>query len=412
MQVHSQFAAVEVPQSGHRRRKANRCTTTGSQPASLPARGFRRLCSLLVCLVGIGCTRNEEITRYSVPRSSHEEAFTALQENVVPAASRVTTRMFAAILPRGRQTWFFKLQGPDTQVAALESDFEALIRSVRFSADSGEPAWELPEGWRQQPRSGMRFATLQAGPEDQPLELTVIPLTTGSGSLGDYVLANINRWREQLGLAKIASAESQSDTDSISQIPVADGVVATLVDLVGQSSAASAMAMSSGLPANHPPITGSELMIPAASAGASQIDFESPQGWKAGKVSGMRQAAFEVVDGEQKIEVTAINLPVSGGDRLSNVNRWRDQLGLPAITQSELEQSLNTIEVDGSPAEFVEIVGSESEGAEQAVLGAIIDRNQKTWFFKLMGDAELAQREREAFQEFVRSVKFRGPTAP
>ena len=33
-----------------------------------------------------------------------------------------------------------------------------------------------------------------------PLELTATPLKMSGGDFNDYVLANVNRWRQQLGL--------------------------------------------------------------------------------------------------------------------------------------------------------------------------------------------------------------------
>ena len=41
------------------------------------------------------------------------------------------------------------------------------------------------------------------------------------------------------------------------------------------------------------------------------------------------------------------------------------------------------------------------------MLGAIVPRGQRDWFFKLTGDVELAAREKERFESFVKSVKFK-----
>jgi hypothetical protein len=127
----------------------------------------------------------------------------------------------------------------------------------------------------------------------------------------------------------------------------------------------------------------------------------------------MRLAAFAVTDGERSVEITAIALPASGGDRLANVNRWRDQVGLVPLSVEELPAALKPIEIDGRPGDYVEIVGQKPEDENELVLGAIVDHNQSTWFFKLKGDVELARREEPAFQEFIHSVRFRtrAPTA-
>ena len=69
-------------------------------------------------------------------------------------------------------------------------------------AGSEPPAvqWTVPEGWREvESNVSMRLATFRAGPADQPLEFAV---TGFRGSLGT-LLANINRWRRQLGLPPV-----------------------------------------------------------------------------------------------------------------------------------------------------------------------------------------------------------------
>ena len=61
--------------------------------------------------------------------------------------------------------------------------------------------WSLPKGWRELPGSGMRAATLLP-PGGGKLEGTVIALP---GDVGGE-LANVNRWRGQLGLPSIDEA--------------------------------------------------------------------------------------------------------------------------------------------------------------------------------------------------------------
>ena len=74
----------------------------------------------------------------------------------------------------------------------------------------GPPQWKLPEGWRQAPPSGMRYATLKipasgvepgrdvAGQADGPLEVSVVKLLFGGGDELEYVRKNVNIWRDQL----------------------------------------------------------------------------------------------------------------------------------------------------------------------------------------------------------------------
>ena len=121
--------------------------------------------------------------------------------------------MLAAIVLRPDKAWFFKAVGPDAQMAEHADAFRSLLRSVRFVDE--KPQWTLPEGWRQKPGSGMRFATLQFGPADQPLELTVIPLGVPPGEPSAYILSNVNRWRQQLQMPPVAAGVPDKQTAQI-----------------------------------------------------------------------------------------------------------------------------------------------------------------------------------------------------
>src|SRR6266853_1053843 len=77
------------------------------------------------------------------------------------------------------------------------------------------------------------------------------------------------------------------------------------------------------MPAGHPHV--------AASA-PSQLKWKLPDGWKEGAPGEFRVASFRVKNSDGKeADVSVVPLTgVAGGD-LSNVNRWRGQIGLPPV---------------------------------------------------------------------------------
>lgn len=154
------------------------------------------------------------------------------------------------------------------------------------------------------------------------------------------------------------------------------------------------------------------MKSPAVAAPTSeepQLSCDTPQGWTPGDASGMRKLAFVVQDGERKVEITAIDLAASAGALLPNVNRWRSQIQLGEITQEELEKSVRPILVAGLDGQYVELVGPEKADPRQAILGVVAIRGERAWFFKLSGDADLALREKERFEAFVKSIRFETP---
>ena len=129
-----------------------------------------------------------------------------------------------------------------------------------------------------------------------------------------------------------------------------------------------------------------------------------PEGWKTDRGNEFSLAAFAVTDGERAIKTTVSR---AGGDMLQNLNRWRGQLGLKAWSPEEMSKTAKKLSVDGHEGTLVELVGNDARsGKPSCILGVIVPRDDEAWFFKLTGDVELAQREKENFEAFVQSVKF------
>jgi hypothetical protein len=62
--------------------------------------------------------------------------------------------------------------------------------------------WTAPESWEEQPASGFRKGSFLArGPDGKTADISVISFPEQAGGL----LANVNRWRDQLKLAPITN---------------------------------------------------------------------------------------------------------------------------------------------------------------------------------------------------------------
>ena len=214
----------------------------------------------VTCIMScVGCGRQDEITVYSIAVSQGPGDIQPAAAAQAPGGTSIAipNRMLAAIVPQAKQTWFFKMTGPAAEVAKQQESFLALLKSVQFHSETGQPTWELPAGWRQDSATGMRFATIQVDAGERTLELTVIPLET-TGDLDEYVLGNVNRWRAQLGLAPVAAIKPDDIGDpsgSLFQFNLGDATVVTLVNLVGQGAGSDAAAPAFDM-ANHPPVDG------------------------------------------------------------------------------------------------------------------------------------------------------------
>ncbi len=343
------------------------------------------LLCLAIAVGTTGCGQSDDIRSYTVPR---------------PAGR--AERILAAIVPGRDQTWFFKAADAPEKIEPHADAFRQLIQSIRFvGTEPARPEWTLPAGWRQQEGSGMRFATIQFGGDEDPLELTVIPLPTPDGDSESYTMSNINRWREQIGLAPITADALDAESEQISL----DSKTARIVDMVGERRGGMGRPRSTVPQADSP---GAVSQRPER--GALSLRYDTPEGWQPAPAGGMRQAAFRITGGKQQAELTAIVLGPEAAALLPNVNRWRRQINLQPITQQAMEQDLlKPVDVDGRPGHFLYLVGPEEATRRQAILGVIVVDEARTWFFKMRGDAALVGRQQENFQAFIASVEFVTP---
>ncbi|VAX40452.1 hypothetical protein MNBD_PLANCTO02-1855, partial [hydrothermal vent metagenome] len=135
---------------------------------------------------------------------------------------------------------------------------------------------------------------------------------------------------------------------------------------------------------------------------SSSLKQTVPKNWKQGRLSSMRQAAFEVEEGNKKVEITVMT---AGGDLLPNVNRWRGQVNLKPIGKDELKNTIQPIRIDGHDGMFFELIGT--KGTKNiSIFAVVVEVNHQQWFIKLTGDSLLAAKEKERFLAYAKSIKF------
>lgn len=299
---------------------------------------------------------------------------------------------------------------PDSSLPAAGND-SATASSPRISYDT-------PQGWTDIGGTGMRAAAFESG----PVSITVIPLPGSAGTL----LSNINRWRGQVGLDPTNAEDLETE-----QVSVAGGD-AELVDLIGaEQSMTAAILQKDGMQwffkmmgpvddvASERPAFDSflaSIAFPSPSSASSadqstaprtppeannsapsrpQVGYNTPADWKDIGGGGMRAAAFEA----NTVSITVIPLPGNAGTLLSNINRWRGQIGLPPTTA----EALDSVDVDiaGTTGQIVELVGE-----DQALTAAVLPREDVQWFFKMMGPVAEVNAQRANFDSFLSSITF------
>ncbi|MEZ5990553.1 MAG: hypothetical protein R3F30_15865 [Planctomycetota bacterium] len=309
--------------------------------------------------------------------------------------------------------------------------------------------FDLPPGWKELPPSGMRLLNLQIGdaPEVQ------CSLTTLGGDAGG-LLANVNRWRGQIGLDGI-------QVEELAALPRAAlaGKEAVLLELEGtfagmsgsQNKAGWAMLgllavaregsvflkavgpaatmkaekehfmalgrsirMKPAAPAQGDPHAGMGDGMPrtgpsAAQAARGALAWDLPKGWTEKQGHEMRLASF-AIDGSDQTECYLFPLGGDGGGTLNNVNRWRGQMGLEPVDGATLAQAPR-VQVLGHEVALVEIAGS-FQGmsgpviAEAEMLAVMVELGDRALTVKLTGPKAVVQKSKDRFVAFVRSLRF------
>jgi hypothetical protein len=321
------------------------------------------------------------------------------------------------------------------------------------SMESGAVAevhWKAPSGWEEQPASGFRKGSfLIRGADGKTADVSVISFPEAAGGL----LANVNRWRNQLKLAPI-SDDAQAGTrmtvsgremlfvDLVSEQPIApeteiksrilggifplngatwffkmlgsDQLVESQrnafqqflqsVHVTEGSSAPAPMSANSGGSNTNAPIP-----PPMEAAQGAPLQYKLPPNWQEKPLSPMRVASFKATSPNGKeTDVSVVSLPGMAGGDLANVNRWRGQVKLAPIDEDTLAKSAEHVRANGHDFLMVDLVSEEPIGEQQGkqrILAAILDENDRAWFFKMTGEDAAVAAQKDAFADFLRGLK-------
>jgi hypothetical protein len=318
---------------------------------------------------------------------------------------------------------------------------------------SGAPApalqYKRPADWQEAPLSQMRAASFRvAGKDGKQADVSAIPLPGLKGS----DLDNVNRWRGQVGLPGVSEAElatlaqpveiagqsaslyEQAGTNPASgekscilaAITRRDGTAwffkmtgddalvtgqkPAFIEFLKSVSFPAGVAQAQ-LPPSHPPIDGGSMMAQAgtaASSGQLKPSWDVPSGWKEIPGGQFLVAKFVVAGADSaQAAVNVSKSPGDGGGLLANLNRWRNQLSLGPLAEADLNKETQPLDLPGGKASVADISGQDARNGQKArLLAVVIPRSGETWFYKLMGDAQVVEQERDAFLRFVQSVKY------
>lgn len=160
--------------------------------------------------------------------------------------------------------------------------------------------------------------------------------------------------------------------------------------------------------ASSPPATapGASDMAatPVTTAAGPGLTWTAPAHWKSKPASPMRKGSYAIGgEGGAEADLSITAFPGNVGGELANLNRWRNQLKLPPITEAEFASATAHRDVNGLHLTTVDLMGAGPDA--QRILGAMIPHGEATWFIKLTGPDALLAKEKTSFMDFLETVR-------
>jgi hypothetical protein len=362
----------------------------------------------------VGCGEQPTVRKYTI-------------SGAMPEVLRTKDRMLGAIIPRDPEVWFVKVVGPAEAIALAEPQVRAFASGMTFTKE-GPDLSKLPPTWNRGGEKPMRFATLLIDTPDAQLDVSISSLPR-VGDWAEQVAMNVNRWRGQMKLEE--SKEKWAGAEPLPRVVTSDNE-AFWIDLTGEMGGGPAMMPMSGSPMAGSPAGGASMSAvpPAATEGAvapkdgkgggslatvgstkpdpsTGLNYEAPEGWRPGKMSMMRLAAFNIGPEDSQAELTIIT---AGGDLRGNVARWLGQVRgdtPPGDVVNKALEAAETIKVSGREAKRYYLAGEASdEATAQAIDATIIPMGDgMSMFIKATGPPETVLSEKERIGEFISSLQ-------
>jgi hypothetical protein len=148
--------------------------------------------------------------------------------------------------------------------------------------------------------------------------------------------------------------------------------------------------------------------MPGGLPPATEAAVTTPPNWEAQPLSQMRQASFLVKgDNGAVADVSFVSLGSAAGNVLENVNRWLAQLGQPPITEEKLGEMAQRLHTSLGDVTIVDLAGlpdNADPARDGRIIAAMVTTDNATLFFKMRGNADLAEAQKGDFIKWVAAV--------
>ncbi|MFL6520319.1 MAG: hypothetical protein ACJ8NS_08885 [Chthoniobacterales bacterium] len=287
---------------------------------------------------------------------------------------------------------------------------------------------EAPKNWEPQPLSQMREASfIVRGDNGATADISLVRLGPAAGN----ILDNVNRWLGQLKQPAVTEEKLRSMIQPLGDAAIVDlsgqpengdpakdgrivGAIASdengrafykmrgnaaLVGTEKENFLKWVSASRSGTSTSAP--TNSTTAPPPSDSQTPQIKWELPAGWSPNPPAPMRYASFSAEKNGEKADISVVTFPGDGGSDADNVNRWRQQIGLPAIGEELLKPMIAAVHAGDVHVDMIDMSGPSAR-----VIAGWTRREGNAWFFKMTGPPQIIEEEKPKFMAFLQSIRF------
>lgn len=155
-------------------------------------------------------------------------------------------------------------------------------------------------------------------------------------------------------------------------------------------------------PTGMPP-AGMAGEVPMPPTPTAAVKWTLPKGWTEEKAGGMRFATLKPST-PGKLDASVVVLPGAAGGELSNVNRWRGQIGLAPIDEAALAKARQLVKSRAGNLAVFDFT-SEGQAKTRMVTGILSTPDGSSWFFKMAGEAEAVAKAKPGFTQLMESLR-------
>ena len=132
------------------------------------------------------------------------------------------------------------------------------------------------------------------------------------------------------------------------------------------------------------------------------LTWNLPDTWVPSKGHSMRLASFDVPYSKGVGDLSIVSLSGSSGGLLANVNRWRGQVELEPINETDILTTSTVGESKMGPYRVFKMINENKKG--KAIIAAVLPTGEKTFFIKLTTDVQGISELEPSFKKFCSSI--------